>query len=59
MLESIYLSAGYSTLAYTSPHLVRYNERVRIAGAEVDDQSLVDAFCAIDRALRRYQLDVF
>ncbi|HYI86337.1 MAG TPA: bifunctional folylpolyglutamate synthase/dihydrofolate synthase, partial [Burkholderiales bacterium] len=34
MLESILRVAGYRTGLYTSPHLVDYNERVRIAGAE-------------------------
>jgi dihydrofolate synthase/folylpolyglutamate synthase len=32
MLESIYLQAGYRVGAYTSPHLSRYNEGVRIQG---------------------------
>ena len=30
MLESIYVKAGFSTGLYTSPHLLRYNERVRV-----------------------------
>src|SRR5437667_10413048 len=36
MLESILRAAGYRTGLYTSPHLVRYNERVRIAGLTVE-----------------------
>ena len=43
-LESIFGQAGYRTGAYTSPHLVRYNERVRIAGVPVGDDTLEAAF---------------
>lgn len=50
MLESILVCAGYKTGCYTSPHLLRYNERVRINKNEVDDQSLCDAFAHIDIA---------
>jgi len=50
MLESILVCAGYKTGCYTSPHLLRYNERVRINKNEVDDQSLCDAFAHIDTA---------
>lgn len=48
MLESILVCAGYRTGCYTSPHLLRYNERVRINKNEVDDKSLCDAFAQID-----------
>jgi folylpolyglutamate synthase/dihydropteroate synthase len=37
ILESILLAAGYKVGLYTSPHLLRYNERVRIDGAPVSD----------------------
>jgi len=37
MLEAILRAGGYRTGLYTSPHLVRYNERVRIAGVEASD----------------------
>lgn len=50
MLESILVCAGYRTGCYTSPHLLRYNERVRINKNEVDDKSLCDAFAQIDTA---------
>jgi dihydrofolate synthase/folylpolyglutamate synthase len=50
MLESILRCAGYRTGLYTSPHLLRYNERVRIAGAEADDAALCDSFAAVERA---------
>ncbi len=50
MLEAILLCAGYRVGTYTSPHLVRYNERVRIAGVEVSDDALCHAFERIERA---------
>ena len=49
-LEAILGAAGYKTGLYTSPHLLRYNERVRIAGAEASDADLVAAFEHIDAA---------
>lgn len=39
-LRAIYEAAGWRTHAYTSPHLVRFNERIRIAGAEISDTDL-------------------
>ena len=41
MLEAILAAAGYKSACYTSPHLLRYNERVRIAGQEVSDRCLM------------------
>ena len=45
-IESIAGSAGWKVGAYTSPHLLAYNERVRIDGRDADDASLVAAFAA-------------
>ncbi len=42
--------AGYRTGLYTSPHLLRYNERVRIGGEPQDDAALVAAFNAVEDA---------
>ncbi|HEX7811906.1 MAG TPA: bifunctional tetrahydrofolate synthase/dihydrofolate synthase [Burkholderiales bacterium] len=50
MLESIYASAGYKVGLYTSPHLLRYNERVRVARREAADEVLVQSFRRIDAA---------
>ncbi|WP_394697300.1 bifunctional folylpolyglutamate synthase/dihydrofolate synthase [Pseudoxanthomonas japonensis] len=49
-IEAIARATGWKVGAYTSPHLLRYNERVRIDGVEVDDASLVDAFEAVEAA---------
>jgi dihydrofolate synthase/folylpolyglutamate synthase len=50
MLESILGAAGYRTGLYTSPHLVSYNERVRVAGAEAGDEALCEGFEAVELA---------
>jgi len=48
MLDAILGHARYNTGTYTSPHLLRYNERVRIAGKESTDDELVRAFVAVE-----------
>lgn len=50
MLERILLGAGYRVGLYTSPHLLRYNERVRINGAAVDDARLIAGFARVEAA---------
>ena len=49
-IESIARCAGLKVGAYTSPHLLRYNERVRIDGEEASDEALVAAFEAVETA---------
>ena len=58
-LESMLSAAGLRTGAYTSPHLHRYNERIRIAGREVSDAALVEAFERVDSARRDTSLTFF
>ena len=41
-LRAFLEAAGYRTHVYTSPHLVKFNERIRLAGTIIDDQSLAD-----------------
>ncbi len=53
MLENIYHAAGYQVGCYTSPHLLRYNERLRINLQEVDDEALCLAFAAVEAARLR------
>ena len=50
MLEAILAAAGYRVGLYTSPHLLRYNERVRIAGREAGDAALAAAFARVEAA---------
>ena len=59
MLERIYLEAGYRVACYTSPHLLRYNERVRINGIEATDDALCLAFAAIEPARQETPLTYF
>jgi len=59
MLESILGAAGYRTALYTSPHLLRYNERVRIGSLEADDAALCDAFAAVEEARGAVPLTYF
>ncbi len=49
-IEAIARAAGWTVGAYTSPHLLAYNERVRIDGRDVDDAALVAAFEAVEAA---------
>ncbi len=49
-LESIYLAGNYRVAAYTSPHLIRFNERLRIDGVESSDSDWQEAFAVIERA---------
>lgn len=49
-LEGLLLRLGHRAGAFTSPHLLRYNERIRVDGAEASDAALLEAFDAIDAA---------
>ena len=50
ILDSVLRCAGYAVGLYTSPHLMRYNERVRIKGKDVTDIELLAAFAAVEDA---------
>ncbi len=50
MIESMARAHGLSTAAYTSPHLLRYNERLRLDGEEADDAMLIAGFEAVEAA---------
>jgi len=49
-LEAIFRAAGYRVGCYTSPHLLVYNERVRVDGASIDDAALCAAFARVEAA---------
>ena len=57
MLEAILAAAGYRVGLYASPHLLRYNERVRIAQREADDVALAAAFARVEAARTRIDGD--
>jgi dihydrofolate synthase/folylpolyglutamate synthase len=58
-LEAVLKQAGYRTGLYTSPHLLRYNERVRIDGEEASDAALVAAFERVEAARGDISLTYF
>ena len=51
-LESMIAHAGYRVGCYTSPHLLAYNERVRVNGREASDAALCAAFARVEAARR-------
>jgi len=48
--EAMLRAAGHKVGAYVSPHLLRYNERVRVDGIDVSDQEFCESFARIDAA---------
>jgi dihydrofolate synthase/folylpolyglutamate synthase len=50
MLEAMLQHGGYRVGCYTSPHILRYNERVRMEGAAANDDTLCAAFARIEAA---------
>ena len=59
MLEHIYNAASYRVASYSSPHLLRYSERIRVGSAEISDADLIHAFQAIELARQEIQLTYF
>jgi len=59
MLERVLLEAGYAVALYTSPHIERYNERVRFRGEEASDSALVKAFEHVEKARGEVPLTYF
>ncbi|MDQ7073772.1 MAG: bifunctional tetrahydrofolate synthase/dihydrofolate synthase [Gammaproteobacteria bacterium] len=59
MLERILSTAGYSVGVYSSPHFLRYNERIRINEREASDAQICAAFAAIDTARAEVSLTYF
>lgn len=58
-IESLLRAGGVATGVFTSPHLVRYNERVRIGGAAALDAELIEAFERIEAARGPVSLTFF
>jgi dihydrofolate synthase/folylpolyglutamate synthase len=59
LLESMLEAAGYRTGAYTSPHLLRYNERIRVRGTPVADRTIGSAFERVEAARGAVSLTYF
>lgn len=58
-IEKALLSKGFTVGVYTSPHLHKYNERVRLNGIEVDDQQLVESFENVELVRNNTSLTYF
>jgi len=58
-LRAIVEASGARAHAFISPHLVRYNERIALAGAEISDASFIDAIGEVDRAAGADDLTLF
>jgi dihydrofolate synthase/folylpolyglutamate synthase len=59
VLNALLRSAGYSVACFTSPHFLRYNERIRLDDNEVSDQLLIESFDRIDQARGNIPLTFF
>ncbi len=59
MLDTAYRIAGYRVGTYTSPHLVHYNERIRLAGEPVADDVICRAFTQVEAARGETPLTFF
>lgn len=59
MLSSILDAAGYKVGTYTSPHILRFNERIQLNGKMVGDQQIIDAFFEIEQARGQIKLTYF
>ncbi|QXW26538.1 bifunctional tetrahydrofolate synthase/dihydrofolate synthase [Acinetobacter johnsonii] len=57
-LAAILNAQGYKVGLYQSPHIYRFNERVKLQGMEVSDQMLIEAFVAVDQARRDCDLSL-
>ena len=58
-LEAIYIAAGYHVASYTSPHLIRFNERICVNKQPIPDKKLCAAFTAIEVARELTHLTYF
>ncbi|KGQ19445.1 Dihydrofolate synthase/Folylpolyglutamate synthase [Lysobacter dokdonensis DS-58] len=58
-IEAIARASGLRVGAYTSPHLLRYNERVRVDGVQAGDTQLIEAFDAVEAARGETPLTYF
>lgn len=58
-LDGMLRSLDYSCGSYTSPHLLRYNERIQVNGAAVSDKQLVEAFERVEASRRDISLSYF
>ncbi|MBW0454385.1 MAG: bifunctional tetrahydrofolate synthase/dihydrofolate synthase [Candidatus Kinetoplastibacterium crithidii] len=58
-LESFLLKSGYSVGLYTSPHIISFNERIRVNGKDISDQEIIDSFYFIENIRKEISLTYF
>lgn len=58
-LEAIYRAQGYRVGAYSSPHILKYNERIKINGLPVSDELICEAFTRIESVRGNTSLSYF
>ncbi|MDD1618459.1 MAG: bifunctional tetrahydrofolate synthase/dihydrofolate synthase [Methylococcaceae bacterium] len=58
-LEAIYRAQGYRVGAYSSPHILKYNERIKIDGKPVSDELICEAFARIESVRCNTSLSYF
>ena len=56
-LNAMLLPGGKKTGLFTSPHLVRINERFQINGEDVSDEQFLDAFLKVEKAAKEYEAE--
>lgn len=59
MLEALFASRGEKTACYTSPHVLRYNERIRVDGQDASDAEIISAFRIVEAARHGTALTYF
>lgn len=59
MLSAVFIQAGYKTGTYTSPHLLKFNERVKINGEICPDEALVEFFSTFSELILNSNLSYF
>lgn len=59
MLSAILSAAGYRVGTYTSPHIIRFNERIKIDDKPVSDRLIIDAFSSIEAQRQDTKLTFF
>ena len=58
-LEEIYSKAGYSVGCYTSPHLFKFNERIKINSEQVDDETILKSLDLVNTKKKSIELTYF
>ena len=58
-LEAIFRAQGYCVGAYSSPHILKYNERIKIDGIPVSDDKICEAFARIESVRGNTSLSYF